>query len=50
MDHKVLTTFIHSLQLNMEEVLRNYVLGVRKYILKITDSDSLEFRRGLLTV
>ncbi|KAG5669115.1 hypothetical protein PVAND_017011 [Polypedilum vanderplanki] len=37
-------------RLNMEEVLRNYVLGVRKFILKITDTDSLEFRRGLLTL
>lgn len=34
----------------MEEVLKNYVLGVRKFILKINDTDSLELRRGILTL
>lgn len=34
----------------MEDVLTNYTLGVRKFILKITDEDSLAYRRGLLTI
>lgn len=34
----------------MKDVLTNYTLGVRKFILKITDSDSLDYRRGLLTI
>ena len=34
----------------MEEVLVNYTIGVRKFILKITDEDSLAYRRGLLTI
>lgn len=34
----------------MEDVLTNYTLGVRKYILNIKDIDSLNFRRGLLTM
>lgn len=34
----------------MEDVLINYTLGVRKYILNIKDIDSLDFRRGLLTL
>lgn len=34
----------------MEDVLTNYTLGVRKYILNIKDEDSLDFRRGLLTL
>lgn len=34
----------------MEDVLINYTLGVRKFILKITDEDSLAYRRGLLTI
>lgn len=37
-------------QLDMKEVLRNYTLGVRKFILNIKDEDSLDFRRGLLTI
>lgn len=34
----------------MEDVLRHYTLGTRKFILKLSDSDSLDFRRGLLTI
>lgn len=34
----------------MENVLTHYALGTRKCILNLKDEDSLNFRRGLLTL
>lgn len=37
-------------QIDMKLCAKNNVLGTRKFIIKLTDEDSLEFRRGLLTL
>lgn len=38
------------LQIDMKLCLENNVRGTRKYINKLTDEDSLEFRKGLMTL
>lgn len=39
---------LNYLQIDIKHYARNQVLGTRKYIQKLNDEDSLQFRRGLL--